>query len=182
MTQTSPQPTERERVTSRQRRIEEQRKRIDAIHRQQRNRRFLIGGNGWADVARPANVEAIGHVFTHQHNVLNSSALAVLNVNRDSMAAFGWSPPTRFFEAAGAGACLITDAWEGIADFLEPDHEILVAASGAEVAAHLESLSPERARAIGTAALRRIAASHTYARRAALVEGVLCGTSAEASA
>jgi hypothetical protein len=44
VTQTSPQPTERERVTSRQRRIEEQRKRIDAINRQQRNRRFLIGG------------------------------------------------------------------------------------------------------------------------------------------
>jgi hypothetical protein len=44
MTQTSPQPTERERVTSRQRRIEEQRKRIDQIHRQQRNRRFMIGG------------------------------------------------------------------------------------------------------------------------------------------
>lgn len=44
MTQISPQPTDRERVTSRQRRIEEQRKRIDQIQRQQRNRRFLVGG------------------------------------------------------------------------------------------------------------------------------------------
>jgi hypothetical protein len=41
MTQTSPQPTER--VTSRQRRIEEQRRKIDAAHREQRNRQLVIG-------------------------------------------------------------------------------------------------------------------------------------------
>src|SRR5688500_5614245 len=41
MTQTSPQPTER--VTSRQRRIDEQRKKIDSARRQQRNRQLLIG-------------------------------------------------------------------------------------------------------------------------------------------
>jgi hypothetical protein len=58
MTQTSPQPTERERVTSRQRRIEEQRKRIDQIHRQQRNRRFLVGG-----IAVGVAVIAIALVF-----------------------------------------------------------------------------------------------------------------------
>ncbi len=31
----------------------------------------------------------------------------------------GFSPATRVFEAAGAGACLITDAWEGLELFLE---------------------------------------------------------------
>jgi len=41
MTQTSPQPTER--VTSRQRRIEEQRRKIDAARREQRNRQVVIG-------------------------------------------------------------------------------------------------------------------------------------------
>ena len=61
---------------------------------------------------------------------LQRSALAVLNVSRDSMAAYGYSPATRVFEAAGAGACIITDAWEGIAMFFEPGREILVAESG----------------------------------------------------
>jgi hypothetical protein len=42
MTQTEPQPTER--VTSRQRRIEEQRRKLDALHREQRKKRFMIGG------------------------------------------------------------------------------------------------------------------------------------------
>jgi spore maturation protein CgeB len=146
------------------------------------HRRFLLGGNGWASEALPANVKPIGHVFTHQHNVLNGSALAVLNVNRDSMAAFGWSPPTRVFEVAGAAGCLITDAWDGIEAFLTPGEEVLVAANGMEVASLLEELSPQRARAIGEAAHRRVLAEHTYAQRAELVERVLSGSHAEVSA
>ncbi|WP_410962590.1 hypothetical protein, partial [Salmonella sp. SAL4358] len=30
-------------------------------------RRFLIGGNGWDSKAMPANVRAIGHVYTREH-------------------------------------------------------------------------------------------------------------------
>ncbi|MBC7801071.1 MAG: glycosyltransferase, partial [Gemmatimonadaceae bacterium] len=86
---------------------------------------FLLGGNGWHDKPMPGNVRAIGHVGTADHNALNCSATAVLNVARDSMAEVGFSPATRVFEAAGAGACLITDAWEGIQLFLQPDNEVL---------------------------------------------------------
>ena len=146
------------------------------------HRRFLLGGNGWASEALPENVKPIGHVFTHQHNVLNGSALAVLNVNRESMASFGWSPPTRVFEAAGASSCLITDAWDGIEAFLIPGEEVLVAANGAGVASLLEELSPERARAIGEAAHKRVLAAHTYAQRAELVENVLSGRHGEVPA
>jgi spore maturation protein CgeB len=137
------------------------------------DRRFLLGGNGWHDEALPPNIEPLGYVFTHQHNLLNCSARCVLNINRDSMAAFGWSPPTRFFEAAGAGACLITDAWDGIEAFLTPGEEVLVAADGTEVAEIVASLSPDRALAIGAAARHRLLAGHTYAQRALLVEEAL---------
>jgi spore maturation protein CgeB len=136
-------------------------------------RRFLLAGNGWSDVELPANVRVLGHVGTADHNALNSSALAVLNVTRAGMAANGWSPPTRVFEAAGAGACLITDAWRGIEDFLSPGDEVLVAADGAEVAASLCSLDPVRASAIGAAARERVLAEHTYRHRAAQLEAVL---------
>jgi spore maturation protein CgeB len=91
------------------------------------------------------------------------------------MARYGFSPATRVFEAAGAGACLITDRWEGIDQFFEPGEEILVADDGAAVAGHLLDLSPERARKIGDAALRRALAEHTYAHRAERVETVLEG-------
>jgi spore maturation protein CgeB len=99
----------------------------------------------------------------------------VLNISRESMARYGFSPATRVFEAAGAGACLITDDWEGISLFLEPGREILVARSGEEVAEHLRRLSPERAQKIGYAALQRVLAEHTYEHRGKQVDAVLTG-------
>jgi spore maturation protein CgeB len=136
-------------------------------------RRFLLGGSGWEDKPLPRNVRWIGHVGTRDHNALNSTPLAVLNVTRDSMVENGWSPATRVFEAAGAGACLITDAWDGIDLFLEPGVEVLVAADGHEVAAHVQGLSPDMARAVGRAALDRVLRDHTYAQRALQVEDAL---------
>jgi spore maturation protein CgeB len=135
--------------------------------------KFLIGGNGWESKAMPANVRHLGHVFTHQHNAFNCTPLAVLNVARDSMADIGFSPATRVFEAAGAAACLITDAWEGIDLFLKPDAEVLVARDGKDVMEHVQTLTPERARVVGKAALNRVLAEHTYAHRGAEVDALL---------
>ena len=134
------------------------------------DRRFLLGGNGWHDKAMPANVQAIGHVGTAEHNAFNCTPDAVLNVARDSMAHIGFSPATRVFEAAGAAACLITDAWEGIELFLQPDREVLVARDGQDVAELLAALTPARAKAIGEAALARVLVEHTYALRAQQVD------------
>ncbi|MBD3317952.1 MAG: glycosyltransferase [Chitinivibrionales bacterium] len=137
--------------------------------------RFLLGGNGWGENApRRPNIAYIGHVYTADHNAFNSSARAVLNVNRQSMADYGFSPATRIFEAAGAGACIITDSWRGIDRFLTPGQECLVAETGEDVASILQNLSPERAAAIGTAAYHRVQAEHTYDHRALLVEEKLC--------
>jgi spore maturation protein CgeB len=89
------------------------------------------------------------------------------------MATTGFSPATRVFEAAGAGACLITDAWVGLELFLKDGEEVLVARDGKDVADHVETLTPERARAIGDAARARILAEHTYTRRGAEVDVIL---------
>ncbi len=136
-------------------------------------KRFLIGGSGWEDKPMPDNVQRVGHVGTGDHNAFNVSPQAVLNVARDSMAAIGFSPATRVFEAAGAGGCLITDAWEGIELFLEPGEEVLVARDGQDVADQLAALTPGRAGAIGEAARRRVLAEHTYAQRAVEVDTLL---------
>ena len=155
-------------------RLPDREARVDAFFteaaRQLPEKPFLLGGSGWHDADLPANVRRLGHVGTADHNPLNTSALCVLNISRESMAAVGFSPATRVFEAAAAGACLITDAWEGIDTFFAPGEEILVAEDGAEVAAHLADLTPERARAIGEAARARALADHTYTQRAVMVE------------
>jgi spore maturation protein CgeB len=158
-------------------RLPDRETRVDAFFfaaaRLQANRRFLLGGSGWADKPCPPNVIKLGHVPTEAHNALNASALAVLNISRDSMAATGFSPATRVFEAAGAGACLLTDAWEGIELFLTPGQEVLVVRDGVDLVEALHKLTPERAAAIGAAALRRVLSEHTYDRRAARLNDLL---------
>jgi spore maturation protein CgeB len=135
--------------------------------------RFVLGGSGWGDRPLPDNVDYVGHVYTADHNAFNCSAKAVLNISRESMARYGFSPATRVFEAAGAGACLITDAWEGIEMFLEPATEVLVAERGADVTRIVRELDAERARNIGQAARRRVLAEHTYDHRARQLERIL---------
>jgi spore maturation protein CgeB len=136
-------------------------------------KQFLLGGSGWGDKPMSPNVRYAGHVYTHQHNAFNATPLAVLNIARDSMARYGFSPATRVFEAAGCAACLITDYWEGVECFFEPGREILVARDGAELQEILNGLSPNEARVIGQRALERAHAEHLYNHRAVEVEAAL---------
>jgi spore maturation protein CgeB len=144
--------------------------------------RFILGGEGWAGKHLPGNVRWIGHVGTGDHNRVNCSARMVLNLNRDSMANVGFSPPTRVFEAAGAGACLITDAWTGIDSFFEPGKEILVASSAEQIVALLRDTTAEKAREIGDAMRRRALRDHTYAQRAEKVSEILAPATTRQSA
>jgi spore maturation protein CgeB len=144
------------------------------------SRQFVLAGNGWQDKALPGNVRYVGHLYTRDHNAFNCTPLAVLNVNRDSMVRYGFSPPTRVFEAAGAGACVITDAWEGIELFLEPGREVLVAANGQEVTELVNGLDVRRAQDIGRAARTRMLAEHTYSHRVLELERLLGNARREA--
>lgn len=143
---------------------------------------FVLGGEGWAGKAMPRNVRWIGHVGTADHNRINCSARMVLNINRDSMASVGFSPPTRVFEAAGAAACLVTDAWQGVATFFQPGREILVASSAEQIVELLRRVDRGQAAAIGAAMRARALRDHTYALRAAEVDRILPAARAEVAA
>lgn len=144
------------------------------------DRRFVLAGAGWEDRAAAANLRYLGHLPPASHNAFNCSPLAVLNVTRDSMAANGWSPATRVFEAAGAGACLLSDSWDGLDEFLEPGSEVIVCETGADVVTALEALDAESARRVGARARERIVQEHTYAHRAEQFEEVLRSHQVEA--
>ncbi len=131
---------------------------------------FLLGGEGWGDKPMPANVRYIGHVPTAEHNRVNCSAGMVMNINRASMASSGFSPPTRVFEVAGAGTCLLCDDWPGIDDCFEPGEEILVIRSGEDVVDALARCDNAARRAIGAAFHARALRDHTYAQRARQAE------------
>ncbi len=131
------------------------------------DQKFILGGEGWGDKRFPPNVRWIGHVPTADHNRVNCSAGMVMNINRASMADFGFSPPTRVFEVAGAGSCMLCDDWEGIADCFEPEREILVVRAAEDVAAALHLYDTARRKEIGEAFHARALRDHTYAQRAA---------------
>ncbi len=134
------------------------------------DRQFILGGEGWGDKQMPPNVRWIGHVSVHDHNRLNCSANMVMNVNRASMADFGFSPPTRVFEVAGAGTCMLCDEWPGIDDCFEPENEILVVRSAEDVIAALQKHDEASRRKIGAAFLQRALRDHTYEQRARQAE------------
>jgi spore maturation protein CgeB len=145
--------------------------------------KFILGGEGWGGRALPSNVRWIGHVGSNDHNRVNCSARMVLNINRESMANVGFSPPTRVFEAAGAAACLITDAWTGVDEFFVPGKEILVASCAEDIVRYLRELSASDAAQIGETMRRRALNDHTYASRARtfhqIMTGVAVGEEAE---
>ena len=158
------------RLPDRERRVEEF---FFAAAEQAPEFKFALGGEGWSGKPLPANVRWIGHVGTNDHNVVNCSARMVLNLNRESMVRVGYSPPTRVFEAAGAGACVITDYWEGIAAFFEPGCEILVARDAGEIVDLLRTVDAKLAREMGDAMRRRALMEHTYTLRALQVREIL---------
>ena len=131
---------------------------------------FLLGGEGWGDKQMPPNVRWIGHVSTSDHNRLNCSAGMVMNINRASMADFGFSPPTRVFEVAGAGSCMLCDDWPGIDDCFSPGEEILVISTAHDVVTALKGNDGAARAKIGQAFRARALRDHTYQQRALQAE------------
>jgi hypothetical protein len=76
-------------------------------------------------------------------------------------------------EAAGAAACLITDAWTGVEHFFEPGSEILVAHGADDIVRYLREISPAKAHQIGSAMHERALRDHVYESRAKLVDEIL---------
>jgi spore maturation protein CgeB len=135
-------------------------------------KQFLLGGSGWGELSISPNVKYVNHVFSKDHNAFNCSSGMVLNISRQSMADYGFSPATRVFEAAGAGACVITDYWKGIENFLIPGTEVLVAMDGDEVEGFLVNTDKAKAARIGEAARKKVLSDHTYEKRAILLDRI----------
>ncbi len=134
---------------------------------------FLIAGPQYPPMDLPVNVRREVHLYPRDHAAFYSSNYATLNLTRDAMRRYGWSPASRLFEAAACGACIISDTWTGLDSVLEPGHELLLAESAADVAAHLDALTPTRRAAIGQAARKRVLRQHTFASRAEQVDGAI---------
>jgi spore maturation protein CgeB len=136
--------------------------------------RFAVAGSLYpAGLRWPANVERIEHIEPGAHARFFAHQRFTLNVTRADMIRWGYSPSVRLFEAAACGVPIISDWWPGLADFLLPGQEVLIARRSGEVLHHLRELPEARRLEIAANARQRVLASHTAKHRAAALEAYI---------
>jgi len=129
-------------------------------------KRFLIGGAQYpTDFPWAPNIWFARHVSPPQHPEFYSSCALTLNITRAAMADMGFCPSGRLFEAAACGTPVVSDWWEGLDEFFEPGHEILIAHERDDVIGAL-ARSGRALAAIGEAARQRTLQEHTAMHRA----------------
>jgi spore maturation protein CgeB len=144
---------------------------IETAHRCP-ERRFAVAGPQYPDsIDWPVNVERIDHLPPAEHAAFYSASRFTLNVTRADMIEAGWSPSVRLFEAGACATPIISDRWAGLDDLFEPDSEIVLAETTADVIAALG----EDAAAIGARARQNVLARHSAERRAEQLERDLQG-------
>jgi spore maturation protein CgeB len=139
--------------------------------------RFVMGGAQYpGDFPWAENIHFVRHLPPAEHPGFYSSCRLTLNVTREPMAAFGYCPSGRLFEAAACGTPVVTDSWEGLSEFFAPGEELLTVSNTADVLEAME-LSDAELQRIGRAGRERVLAEHTSARRGAqlveMLEGAL---------
>jgi spore maturation protein CgeB len=144
--------------------------------RLQPSRRFVLAGSQYPiDFPWRSNIFYMRHLTPPQHATFYSSSRVTLNVTRAPMAAAGYCPSGRLFEAAACGAPILTDWWTGLEHFFAPGREVLVAASTDEAVAALE-YGDDELHMMARRARERTLDEHTAARRAAQLESILEGS------
>ncbi len=151
-------------AADRQRRLEEL---FVAPAARRPRQRFLIGGAQYpTDFPWTPNICFVRHLPPDEHAPFYASSRLTLNVTRRDMAAMGWCPSGRLFEAAACGAAILSDQWPGLEQFFMPGREILTAATTGDVLAALDRDDAELSR-IAAAGRERLLAEHTSHHRAA---------------
>jgi spore maturation protein CgeB len=137
---------------------------LDPAHRLPK-RKFMLGGAQYPeDFPWNENVWFVEHVPPPEHPAFYSSSKATLNVTRSAMASFGYCPSGRVFEAAACATPVVSDSWEGLSEFFDPDHEILIASSADDVV-NAMALGDQELRRIGNAAREKVFSAHTADHR-----------------
>lgn len=135
-------------------------------------KRFLIGGAQYPEGFPWAkNISFVRHLPPSLHAAFFCSGRATLNVTRRAMAAYGYCPSGRLFEAAACGVPILTDCWAGLGEFFALGSEVLPVRNAGDVMAAL-ALSDDELRAIGDAGRERTLTEHTGEHRVRQLEGL----------
>ncbi|MBI5264700.1 MAG: glycosyltransferase [Bradyrhizobium sp.] len=127
---------------------------------------FLIGGAQYPhDFPWSRNIYFVRHLPPSKHPAFFASSRLTLNVTRRAMAEMGWCPSGRLFEAAACGAPILSDVWDGLAEFFTPGEELILASDTPDVLAAMEMDDGQLLR-IARRARERVLEQHSSERRA----------------
>lgn len=136
--------------------------------------KFIVAGPMYPkSIPWKKNVKRIIHLSPSEHPSFYCSSRFTLNLTREDMAAAGYSPSVRLFEAAACGASILSDWWQGLEDFLTPGRELMVVRNASEVIQILRSTADAEREGMGRAARERILSCHTSHHRALQFEEIV---------
>lgn len=130
------------------------------------DQRFLIGGAQYPQhFPWSSNIYFVRHLPPAEHAAFFCSSRLTLNVTRRAMVERGWCPSGRLFEAAACGAPIVSDVWEGLDAFFQPNEEIILAHGSGDVVAALE-FGDQQLQTMARRARERTLQEHSSRRRA----------------
>ncbi len=134
--------------------------------------KFILGGALYPiDFPWQENIWYLRHVAPSSHSAFYGSSGFTLNITRKAMAEMGYCPSGRLFEAAACGTPVISDYWEGLDFFFEPETEICIARRPEDVIELLHLPNHER-QSIGDRFRKRALSEHTADHRAKELESI----------
>jgi spore maturation protein CgeB len=141
--------------------------------RRRPDRRFVVAGAQFpSSFPWTENMFYLRHLPPADHPAFFASSRLTLNVTRGPMAAMGFCPSGRLFEAAACGAAIASDWWPGLDHFFAPQDEIAVVRDRDDVLALLDHPREKLAR-MAARARERVLSCHTAGHRAAELERLL---------
>ena len=133
--------------------------------------RFVLAGPEYPGNLRlPTNVQRRAYVPQEQRDHFLALQRFTLHATAPAVSRMGYCPTPLLFEAAALGTPVITDRWNGISRFFQPDEEILVCRSPREVLEVLRLMPEARRLALRQRARKRVRAEHTPDHRAETLE------------
>ncbi len=137
-------------------------------------RRFAVRGTNLCDLGR---AELLPYLSFSKLREYACRSKINLVITRRAHARVYASSTARTFELAALGTCMVSNPYNGVEEWFEPEKEIVVLTSEGEATERIEWLlahDSER-QAIGAAARARFLKEHTYQHRARELVGIVRG-------
>ncbi|MEM9261704.1 MAG: glycosyltransferase, partial [Bacteroidota bacterium] len=130
------------------------------------NRQFALAGGGYDQTDWPSNLTYLEYLPEANMVDFYNRQRCTLVVSRSDRAQMGFTPSRRLLAAAACGVPVLTQQWEGLDYFLEPQREIFCVNDKDSVLNVLYGTEESQRTKLGAEARKRILAQHTISHRA----------------